>query len=185
MWFPGMPEPSHLKGQMPGDFGFDPLGLGKNGEERLKWFQAAEIYNGQWAMAGVAGILGQELLGVSPKWFNAGAKEYPIDFLPLLAIEFVFFGFAELTRYQGWKKTGESGVLNTFPFDPAGLDSPNMKLKQIKNGRLAMIAFVGFAVQALVTREGPIEGLMNHVANPFGHNILTNIPNIGKYVQSG
>ena len=44
-----------------------------------------------------------------------------------------------------------------------------------------MIAFVGFAVQALVTREGPIEGLFNHISNPLGHNILSNLldlPNV-------
>ena len=47
--------------------------------------------------------------------------------------------------------------------------------------RAQMIAFVGFAVQALVTREGPIEGLFNHISNPLGHNILSNLldlPNV-------
>lgn len=37
LWFPGMPSPSHLSGNMAGDFGFDPLGLGRQGEDRLKW----------------------------------------------------------------------------------------------------------------------------------------------------
>ena len=37
------------------------------------------------------------------------------------------------------------------------------------------VAFVGFAVQALVTREQPIEGLTAHLADPFGHNIITNV----------
>lgn len=36
----------------------------------------------------------------------------------------------------------------------------------------SQVAFVGFAVQALVTREQPIEGLTKHLANPFGHNII-------------
>lgn len=53
-----------------------------------------------------AGIVGQELLGVTPKWFEAGAKEYAIDALPLTGIEFIVFGFLELKRYQGFKKTG-------------------------------------------------------------------------------
>lgn len=57
-------------------------------------------------MMGVAGIMGQELLGVSPKWFEAGGKEYDIDFLPLLAIEFATLGFLETKRYQGFKNTG-------------------------------------------------------------------------------
>lgn len=37
---------------------------------------------------------------------------------------------------------------------------------------LGQVAFVGFAVQALVTREQPIEGLSAHLADPFGHNII-------------
>lgn len=40
------------------DFGFDPLGLGKN-ETALKWYTQAELQNGRWAMLGVAGILVQ------------------------------------------------------------------------------------------------------------------------------
>lgn len=31
-------------------------------------YQEAEKMNGRWAMMAVAGILGQELLGVTPKW---------------------------------------------------------------------------------------------------------------------
>ena len=46
-----------------------------------------------------------------------------------------------------------------------------------------MIAFVGFAVQALVTREGPIEGLFNHISDPLGHNILSNLMNLPSYIK--
>ena len=55
--------PSHLTGSLAGDFGFDPLGLGQD-SERIKWYAEAEKTNGRWAMMAVAGILGQELLGV-------------------------------------------------------------------------------------------------------------------------
>lgn len=33
------------------------------------------------------------------------------------------------------------------------------------------VAFVGFAVQALVTRTQPLEGLSKHISDPFGKNI--------------
>lgn len=54
-----------------------------------------------------------------------------------------------------------------------------MAVKEVKNGRLAMVAFVGFAVQAVATRTTPIEGLTKHLSDPVGRNIsyyLTHIP---------
>lgn len=72
-------------------------------------------------MMGVAGIMGQELLGVTPKWFEAGGKEYDIDFLPLLAIEFATLGFLETKRYQGFKNTGSvrlSPLTDHLPSSP-------------------------------------------------------------------
>ena len=41
------------------------------------------------------------------------------------------------------------------------------------------VAFIGFVVQALVTRSnGPIDDLTSHLSNPFGNNIITNIANL-------
>ena len=56
-----------------GDFGFDPLGLGTD-PEKLAWYKEAELTNGRWAMAAVAGILFTEFTGVAPKWFEVGAQ---------------------------------------------------------------------------------------------------------------
>jgi light-harvesting complex I chlorophyll a/b binding protein 5 len=57
-------------------------------------------------MMAVAGILGQELLGVTPEWWNAGAKDYGVPMAPLTAMEFLIMGFLETKRYQGFKETG-------------------------------------------------------------------------------
>jgi hypothetical protein len=56
MWLPGSPAPEYLDGSLPGDYGFDPLGLGAD-KEWLSWFQQAELMHCRWAMIGAAGIL--------------------------------------------------------------------------------------------------------------------------------
>merc|ERR1712159_806647 len=181
-WLPGTVAPSYLDGTYAGDFGFDPLGLGSD-PDRLKWYVEAEKTNGRWAMMATAGILGQEALGLG-KWFDAGAKDYGFPLLPLIAIEFLVMGFLETKRYRGLKETGNSGVINSFPFDPAGMNSPEMQLKEIKNARLAMVAFVGFAVQALVTRAGPLTDLTSHISDPFNKNFISSILNLPATISS-
>jgi light-harvesting complex II chlorophyll a/b binding protein 5 len=48
-----------------------------------------------------------------------------------------------------------------------------LKVKEIKNGRLAMVAVLAFALQGYVTGEGPYANWAKHVADPFGYNLLT------------
>ncbi len=36
LWFPGNKAPEYLDGSLPGDFGFDPLGLGSD-PQTLRW----------------------------------------------------------------------------------------------------------------------------------------------------
>ncbi len=54
----------------------------------------------------------------------------------------------------------------------------DLQIKEVKNGRLAMIAVLGFGAQAVLTRQGPYQNLLDHLSNPFGSNILTNFGNI-------
>jgi len=172
LWLKGdVKVPEYLDGSLDGDFGFDPLGLGAD-EGRRAWYVEAEKTHCRWAMAGVAGILFTELVGIEGRWYEQGAKDYAISPLSLLAIQLTTLGWMELNRLR---KFNENETL----FDPLNKNSDIMALREIKNGRLAMIAFVGFAVQALVTKMGPLESLAAHVADPLNNNILTNIPNVG------
>ncbi|MEW5301145.1 MAG: hypothetical protein WDW38_004681 [Sanguina aurantia] len=176
MWYPGATAPKHLNGTMAGDYGFDPLRLGTN-PESLKWFREAELMNGRWAMAAVTGILFTEIFNL-PKWWLAGGETYPIDVKTQLAIGVPIFTILEAKRFEGFKKTGETGFLSFFPFDPLNRRKPEQTVKELKNGRLAMLAFLGFASTAAVNGQGPIESLQAHIADPGHNNIYTSI--VGK-----
>merc|ERR1712014_528158 len=205
-WFPGAPIPEWLDGTLAGDRGFDPLGLGAD-PTALRWFRQSELMHARWAMLGVAGILVQEVVRPDLFWYEAGLPENipgniiigetgNVNMGGLLAWEFILMHWVEVRRWQDYKNFGS---VNTDPilkgnsvpnpemgypggkwFDPLGLSSANFKelqTKEIKNGRLAMVAFVGFVLQAQTTGLGPIASLTKHVSDPFASNLTTNIGN--------
>lgn len=95
---------------LPGDNGFDPLGLAED-PENLRWFVQAELVNGRWAMLGVAGMLLPEVftsIGILnvPKWYDAGKVEYFASSSTLFVIEFILFHYVEIRRWQDIKNPG-------------------------------------------------------------------------------
>ncbi|KAI8465291.1 MAG: hypothetical protein J3K34DRAFT_437637 [Monoraphidium minutum] len=48
----------------------------------------------------------------------------------------------------------------------------DMKARELRNGRLAMVSFAGVCLAGVVTGEGPITLLMQHLADPLHNTIL-------------
>lgn len=170
LWYPKATPPAYLDGSMPGDFGFDPLRLGESGP--IKYYQEAELMNGRWAMTATLGITFTEMIG-KPAWFDAGAESYSIDFKTLAIVQLAVMGVLEFKRFEGFKKTGSSGFLSMFPFDPLNYSSPTFARAEVMNGRIAMLAFAGFVAQAGVQGKGPVACLADHIADPGHANVYT------------
>ncbi|KAK9858023.1 hypothetical protein WJX84_009826 [Apatococcus fuscideae] len=216
-WLPNTPRPEWLDGTLPGDRGFDPLGLAKpaeylqydvdqldqnkavnkagkvlgqfksnsSGAPRaqslapydevfgLTRFRETELIHGRWAMLATLGVLvGEASTGVS--WVDAGKVELdgaqylgfrlPFTISQLCWIEAILVGGAEV--YRNGELNSEKRIYPGGYFDPLSLvdgqdEARTFRLKEaeIKHGRLAMVAFLGFAVQAGVTGQGALGSL--------------------------
>ena len=149
--------PDHLTGEYLGDRGFDPLGFGKD-PKALQRNRIAEVFHGRLAMLAFAGALVPELQGKA-SWSETFTRAAD----PAVLGTFVFALIVALAPLELWRYNGafpgdkKSDDSNYPGFDPFGLASEETKLKEIKNGRLAMIAVLGFAVQAATTGASPLQ----------------------------
>jgi len=189
-----------LFSSLPGDYGFDPLFLGEQ-PETLRWYAEAERVHARFAMLGVAGVLAPELLtnlGLAdlPNWVEVQSSTLWASTGTLFLVQMILFSFAEHKRLYDFKNPGSqaqpgsflglevalggSGVAG-YPggiFDPMGLgkgkDLAELKQKEIKNGRLAMVAFAGFIGQYYSTGETPLANLAAHLADPWHVSVVSN-----------
>eukprot|EP00667_Euglena_gracilis_P009537 EG_transcript_9691 len=177
LWIPGVKAPEHLNNTLVGDRGFDPLNLGKD-PNALERFRVSEVFHGRLAMLAFAGALVPELLrGVA--WYDAVHTPDPITLTTFLLVLAGATGPIELWRYDGRFPAWEEGeelepkVADiAYPgADPFEWSSEEAKLKELKNGRLAMIAVLGFYFQHVKTGASPIENLVAFIND--GANITT------------
>merc|ERR1719473_2113051 len=141
-----------------------PEGLEANG---------ADIVGGTWFETGAKMLNGGTLNYFAVPW---GIVNNPLPLFLVIVVEVGLMAAVESYRRNGSGPAGYSPGVGKFdsaifegldslypggPFDPLGLaDDPDvfaeLQVKEIKNGRLAMVSVLGFAIQSYVTGEGPV-----------------------------
>jgi hypothetical protein len=165
---PFLAKPAALDPSLPGYVGFDPLGLSSIGN--VKFLQEAEIKHCRVAMLAVAGSIvqdiaqdpsflkitgGAKLTAAHDKLVSSGTMG---QILFWVSFAEVFGTIALFETLEGKRAPGD------FKFDPlnfAKTDKDTWALKEIKNGRLAMLAIGGIVHHYFITGKGPIELLTN------------------------
>merc|ERR1711904_340899 len=161
-----------------------------------------EIQHSRWAMAAVSGIILQESIRPDISFMEAGKISDSGSYASLgslLVIQFILMTFVEGRRWQdirdagsninpkgnlmGFERLFAGGADVGYPgaiFDPAGMSKCGreefeiLKTKEIKNGRIAMMAYVGISCSYVSSGKGPLEALAFHLQNPWDHNVLYN-----------
>ncbi|CAM9180924.1 unnamed protein product [Ascophyllum nodosum] len=151
---------------------FDPLGFGKN-DELLFRRRVVELKHGRVAMLAVTGnLVAQQWHPLYDGKLSPGLKA--LGELPLAAwVQILaFIAAIELTvgkqDYEN-KAPGELGdfgqAWNPYPDNPVAFSK--LQLKELKNGRLAMLAIMAELVQEKITGQTTIEQLASGNINPF------------------
>eukprot|EP00555_Chaetoceros_dichaeta_P003106 CAMPEP_0198249188 /NCGR_PEP_ID=MMETSP1447-20131203/771_1 /TAXON_ID=420782 /ORGANISM="Chaetoceros dichaeta, Strain CCMP1751" /LENGTH=204 /DNA_ID=CAMNT_0043933753 /DNA_START=106 /DNA_END=720 /DNA_ORIENTATION=+ len=160
---PFLSEPKNLKGYV-GDVGFDPFAFSEFFD--IKWLREAEIKHGRASMLACLGFILQEY------WTLPGMTH--VDDSNLAPSVVGVSSMVQIVVWMGvlefWTNKGNVTMENMFEdpkrepgnlgFDPMGLSSGKsqeekdaMALKEIKNGRLAMLAIGGMIHHNWITGE--------------------------------
>jgi len=159
---PFLPKPANLEGYV-GDVGFDPLRI--SDYVPMDYLREAEIKHGRICMLATVGWIA----------VDAGMRVYPVpaalEGLTAATAHNASVGQGGLGQVFGWIALAEMvswiGVAQMlqgsgrqpgdFGFDPMGLNKNKteaqtalMKTKEVKNGRLAMLAFSGICTQSVL-----------------------------------
>ncbi|XP_057458576.1 chlorophyll a-b binding protein CP29.1, chloroplastic-like [Lotus japonicus] len=152
----------------------------------LQRFRECELIHGRWAMLATLGALTVEwLTGIT--WQDAGKVELvegssylglplPFSITALIWIEVLVIGYIEFQRNAELDPEKRLYPGGSF-FDPLGLAADpekkaTLQLAEIKHARLAMVAFLGFAVQAAATGKGPLDNWATHLSDPLHTTII-------------
>uniref|UniRef100_A0A7S4ABF7 Plastid light harvesting protein n=1 Tax=Pseudo-nitzschia australis TaxID=44445 RepID=A0A7S4ABF7_9STRA len=165
-------RPKILDGTMAGDVGFDPFGLAGDDKAKLMYMREAEIKHSRLAMLAAAGWPISELwdkqiadavglpslltnAGDAPSLLNGGLDKISAAYWVAIVS---LAGIIELENMKMKEEKGKAYIAGDCNFDPLNLlpqdkeGQMQMMTKEIKHGRIAMMAILGFAIQEALYR---------------------------------
>ncbi|CAE7767057.1 LCMT1, partial [Symbiodinium pilosum] len=147
-----------------GRFEFDPLGFSTK-TEVVPYLREAELKHGRLAMLAWVGMVVPDFVRLPGEKFSFEAVPVSIDaheaFRGASGVNaqiLFWISIVELCcakkvfEWNSLEVAGDYGLTNWFPSDEEG--QKKMRLSELKNGRLAMLAFAGAVTQAALTRGG-------------------------------
>eukprot|EP00612_Vaucheria_litorea_P002591 CAMPEP_0171459256 /NCGR_PEP_ID=MMETSP0945-20130129/4610_1 /TAXON_ID=109269 /ORGANISM="Vaucheria litorea, Strain CCMP2940" /LENGTH=205 /DNA_ID=CAMNT_0011985233 /DNA_START=57 /DNA_END=674 /DNA_ORIENTATION=- len=142
---------------------FDPLALAERNPTQVKFYREAEIKHGRIAMLAVLGMVVPDFVRLPGDIFQnvstVEAHNAMVEKGPMFMLLFWISLFELISTPLVWKMDTKDREPGYFALDPLGFcKDPEKKkkyqLNELKNGRLAMLAFSGMITQTVLTGHG-------------------------------
>lgn len=147
-----------------GRYEFDPLGFSSEYPYLVPYFREAELKHGRICMLAWVGLVVPDFVRIPGERYSFEAVPCSIDaheaFSSATGVNFQILFWIAVVEFCCAKKVfewnslevaGDYGLTALFPKDEEG--QKRMRLAELKNGRLAMLAFGGAITQAALTRQ--------------------------------
>jgi len=161
---------------------FDPLQFSKTAsEEKMAWYRAAELKHGRVAMLASLGQIFTYYYRLNDPVFSEGDNpfkalsqvyaERPIAAVQIILAIFAVEALGQKNQLKPGAAPGDLGFdpLQLKPSDPETWEK--VQLRELKNGRLAMLAIAGMLTTEFLTGYGVLEQWKVGAVNPFGDGI--------------
>jgi hypothetical protein len=147
----------------------------------MAWYRAAELKHGRIAMLAAFGQLHQYFFRINDPVFSEGDKPYkalaqvweqrPLAAAQILLAIFAVEALGQFNQVKPGQAPGDLGFdpLNLRPSDAEAWEKT--QLRELKNGRLAMLAVSGMMYTEWITGNGVLEAWAKNAVSPFNDGL--------------